>query len=107
MKKENKKLITGLAVGALAGAIAGVLLAPQSGKQTREDIAKYMKEMKEKIAKELVKAGNFTKEKYHEIAGKVVDLYETSKKISKEDAKEIKGMLEDNYEDVKKIAHKE
>ncbi len=107
MKNENKKLVAGLAIGALAGAIAGVLLAPKSGKDTRADIAKYAREMKEKIAKELAKAGEFTKEKYHEIVGKIVDVYETSKKISRDDAKEIKEILDDNYDEVKKIAHKE
>ena len=107
MKKENKKLMAGLAIGALAGAIAGVLLAPKSGKETRADIAKHLKEMKDRIAEELVRAGDFTKEKYQEIVAKIVDIYETSKKISKEDAKEIKDMLDDNYEEVKKIANKE
>lgn len=107
MKNDTKKLITGLAVGAIAGAVAGILFAPKSGKETRADIAKYMHEMKDKISKELAKAGDFTKEKYSEIVKRVVSVYETSKKITAKDAKEIKEMLEDNYEDVKKATASE
>lgn len=106
MKKETKNLMTGLAVGAIAGAVAGILFAPKSGKETRADIAKYMNEMKDKISKELAKAGDFTKEKYDEIVGKIVSMYETSKKVSKKDAAEIKDMLEENYEEVKKASKK-
>lgn len=104
MKDDTKKLITGLAVGAIAGAVAGILFAPKSGKETRADIAKYMHEMKDLISKELAAAGSFTKEKYSQIVQKVVKVYEASKKISSKDAQEIKEMLEDNYEEVKKAA---
>jgi len=102
MKKESKSLITGLAVGAIAGAVAGILFAPKSGKETRADIAKYMHEMKDKISEELVKVGKFSEEQYKVIVAKVVKAYEMAKKISRKDAEEIKEMLEDNYQEVKK-----
>ena len=36
--------------GAAAGAVAGILLAPKSGKETREMLAGYVKEGRERLA---------------------------------------------------------
>jgi gas vesicle protein len=102
MDKQNKGIIIGASVGALAGVIAGILLAPQSGKETRADIAKYIHEMKDKIAEELAKAGEVTKESYNEIVEKIVKVYELDKKITVEDAQDIKEKLNDNYDQVVK-----
>ena len=104
MDKTTKGVIIGASVGVLAGAIAGILFAPQSGKETREDIKKYLQEMKEKIAQELAKVGKITKEKYDEVVNKVVKIYEMEKKITAEDAADIKAKLENNYGEVVKIA---
>ena len=104
MDKTTKGVIIGASVGVLAGAIAGVLFAPQSGKETREDIAKYLHEIKEKIADELSKIGKITKEKYDEVVGKVVKIYETEKKISSKDSADIKDRLVKNYDEVMKVA---
>lgn len=103
MSKKDawKGAAIGAGVGILAGAIAGVLLAPKSGKETRKDIAKYLHEMKDKIAEKLEKAGDFSKEKYIEISNQVVAGYETSKKISAEEAKKIKKDLAQGYQEVK------
>lgn len=102
MDKQSKGVIIGASVGVLAGAIAGILLAPQSGKETRDDIANYIHEMKDKIAEELSKAGKVSKEAYNSIVEKVVKVYELEKKITAEDAKDIKDKLDNNYEAVKK-----
>jgi len=104
MDKTTKGVIIGASVGVIAGAIAGVLFAPQSGEETREDIAKYLHEMKEKIAEQIAKAGKMTKEKYDEIVDKVVRIYEAEKKITASDAADIKKRLENNYQEIMKIA---
>ena len=39
------KFFTGVAIGAAIGAIAGVLLAPQSGEETREKIGDMAKDV--------------------------------------------------------------
>jgi len=102
MDKGTKGIIIGASAGLLAGAIAGILLAPKSGKETRADIAKYLGEMKDKIANELSKVKKLTKEAYNEVVEKVVKVYELEKKISAEDAKDIKKKLDSNYDQVKK-----
>lgn len=38
-KEARKNVLLGLALGAIVGAAAGILLAPASGKKTREDLA--------------------------------------------------------------------
>ncbi|MDF2501491.1 MAG: YtxH-like protein [Anaerosporomusa subterranea] len=54
--KARKKVLAGLAVGAVVGAAAGVLLAPKSGKEIREDIANAAAKFPEK-AKEIAELG--------------------------------------------------
>lgn len=56
-------------IGAVAGAIGGLLLAPQSGKKTREDI----KKMAIKLSKEVSGTVKDTKEKVEEIFGKATE----------------------------------
>lgn len=106
MNKESKGLMIGAAVGVIAGAVAGILLAPKSGKELRGDISKYATDMKDKIADELAKMGAMTKDKYEMAVKKIVAMYETEKKVSTEDAKAIKKMLIENYEEVEKAAKK-
>jgi gas vesicle protein len=106
MKSENKSLLAGVAAGAVAGVIAGILLAPKSGKETRADIAKHMNEIKDKLTKELSKLSEFTKEKYDQIVGKIVDTYEKDKKLTTEEAKKIKEDLKEKYEEVKEASAK-
>jgi len=100
MDKQSKNVIIGASVGVLAGAIAGILLAPKSGKETRADISNYIHEMKDKIADELAKAGDVTKETYNGIVDKIVKVYELGKKITTEDADDIRKKLDDNYDTV-------
>lgn len=102
MEDKSKGIMIGATVGVLAGVIAGVLFAPKSGKQTRADIKDYILEMKDKIAEELTKAGDVTKEAYNEIVDKVVKVYELEKKITAEDVADIKEKLDANFDEVKK-----
>ncbi len=106
MDKKSKGVILGASVGILAGAIAGILLAPKSGKETRADITKHVGEMKDKIAKELSKVGKVSKEAYNEIVEKVVKVYELEKKITPKDAKDIITKLDANYKKVVEVMKK-
>jgi gas vesicle protein len=68
MAKTGKFFLTGL-LAAAAGAVGGLLLAPQSGKQTREDI----KKMLNKLSKEVQGGVQDTKDKVKEVFGNVSD----------------------------------
>jgi gas vesicle protein len=106
MDKQSKGIMIGASVGVLAGAIAGILLAPKSGEETRADITSYIHEMKDKIAEELAKAGEVSKKTYSQIVEKIVNVYELEKKITPKDAKDIKTKLDKNFAQVKKIIKK-
>lgn len=97
-KSAGKFFVAGL-LGAVAGAIGGLLFAPQSGKQTREDIAelanKITKQVKTGVTdtKDKVKEvfGNASEEamdKYKEIRGKIVDKVAAVKTVGNEINKE-------------------
>jgi len=89
MAKKGKFFLTGL-LGTLVGAIGGLLLAPQSGKKTREDI----KKMLSKLNKEVETGVKDTKEKVVEIFGNASD-----EAVSK--YKEIKSTVMNKVAEVK------
>jgi len=68
MAKKGNIFLTGL-FGTLIGAIGGLLLAPQSGKKTREEI----KKMLSKLNKEVETGVKDTKEKVVEVFGNASD----------------------------------
>jgi gas vesicle protein len=87
-KKSNFFLAT--MIGAVAGVVGGLLLAPQSGKKTRDNI----KNMVNKLGKELQGTVKDTKEKVQDIFGQVTD-------TSMEKYKEIKSAVMNKVAEVK------
>jgi len=87
---KSSKFFLATMIGAVAGAIGGLLLAPQSGKETREDL----KKMALKLSKEVGDTVKDTKEKVEEIFGKATD-----KTIAK--YKEIKSTVVNKVAEVK------
>ncbi|MFZ1036455.1 MAG: YtxH domain-containing protein [Smithella sp.] len=67
MSERNSDLLKGLFVGGLIGMVLGVLFAPKSGKETREDITREADEL-------LVKA----KEEYGKAIEKIKTAHDTS-----------------------------
>jgi len=66
MSKNGGKMLFAGVVGALAGVLGGLLLAPQSGRETRRKIAKLAAEISNKIKTETTE----TKERVKDIYGK-------------------------------------
>lgn len=98
MAKSNKFFLATI-IGAVAGAIGGILLAPQSGKKTRQDLKNLamklskevqdtVKERKEKVKEVFGKASDEAIMKYKEIksraVSKVAELKTAGKSIDKE-----------------------
>jgi len=81
------KLALGALIGAVAGFVSGVLLAPKSGQETRNEIKKDALKLKATAEKELNEAAE---------KAKVVAKDVTAK------AKEIKGHFEEAVEDTQK-----
>lgn len=68
MSKKGKFFLTGL-LAATIGAVGGLLLAPQSGKKTREDIVKMLA----KLSKEVQTGAKDTKAKVEEVFGEATE----------------------------------
>jgi len=67
-KNKSSFFLAGL-LGAVAGAIGGLLLAPQSGKETRKDIVRLANQ----ISKDIKTGVGETKKRVAEIFGKATD----------------------------------
>lgn len=85
------RFLAGVIVGGALGAIAGILLAPQSGEETREMLGEASKDVAEKTDKTVKdiqdKAENVVSElqqKGDEIMGKIQDIINKQRNSSSE-----------------------
>lgn len=107
----------GFLAGALGGAIAGILLAPKSGEETRGDIKKLAVDLKDKTVEtyekaraeverkieQVKKAGEKIDEgKYKRIVAEVVDEFKRDTKVTSSAAKQLGEQLSDDWEMVKR-----
>jgi gas vesicle protein len=107
----------GVLVGAITGAIAGILLAPKSGKEAREDLKQFATEtfegakdlyakanesMKVKIAA-LKRAGaRIDQKKYATLVNEVISELKEDFAVTKEVASSVKDELSKDWSKVKK-----
>ena len=80
------KLVTGVLAGAAAGAILGILLAPDKGSETRKKIAKKGNDLSGSVKDGIGKIGDSINNKYQNVKG---------------DAKEMMNEVKDNGMDMK------
>jgi len=92
------KVAAGAFFGAIAGFVTGILLAPKSGRETREDLKEVALKSKDTVVDEAgkakdaaVKVANDVKNRAEEVAGDVSDK-----------AVELKGRTEQAIEGAKK-----
>lgn len=75
MKGTSGKMLLGIIIGAAAGAVAGLLLAPDKGSVTRKKIADKAKEtgdnLKETVTGKYGDMKEFVSDKYDKIKNKV------------------------------------
>lgn len=105
--------IKGLFLGAIAGAAAGILLAPKSGEETRKDLKKLAKEyqekamdmyaatkkMLEKKLDNLKKAGaKLDESKYMDLVNEVVEEVKKDGTVTAEAAKGLGSQLKKDWE---------
>ena len=94
MSEKNSDLLKGLIIGGLIGAAVGVLYAPKSGKETREDIAQTTEELLNKA-----------KEEYEKAVAKSQLVYESALKSLHELELSAKGKVEEVESKVTEFAH--
>jgi len=91
--------------GALLGLMAGLLVAPRSGKATRDNIKRHYEEISDRISDELSRIKDITQETYTQVVGAVVHGFVEAKKITADEAAEIKNELKKGFEEIQK-SHK-
>jgi gas vesicle protein len=92
--------------GALLGVLAGILMAPKAGRETREGIKKAYEEISDRISEELCLLKEVTQETYNQIIHSAVNAYVETKKITVKEAEQIIAQLKEGYEKVRNT-HKE
>lgn len=89
-------------LGALFGAIAGLLFAPKSGKELREDIKKLSEEIIAEAEEKLKEVEVLTKEKYTQIITEIIKSHIQAKKIKQEDIPHLIEGLKNHWKEIEK-----
>ncbi|HOW56806.1 MAG TPA: YtxH domain-containing protein [Smithellaceae bacterium] len=79
MSERTGDLFKGLVIGGLIGAALGILFAPKSGKETREDIGRKTDEIISKAKEEYEKAVEKSKLAYEAAVKRLGDLQTSAK----------------------------
>ena len=116
MSRRSGSFFKGLMFGAVAGAVAGVLLAPKSGEETRADLKKAADEFavkakdayteaKKVLDKKIValkKAGKKIDEgKYKKLVDNVVSEFKNDSEVTSDAAKQLSAQLKKDWAIVK------
>ena len=106
-RKENlkKAKVAGITVlGASAGALAGILLAPKSGKETRNDISTKSAEIKDTI---ITKSSDIKENINERVSKRKSDINEAKEKISNYLSKKKKAKCQEEVTESTEEAAKE
>jgi gas vesicle protein len=112
MSERNGDLLKGLLIGGLIGAVVGILYAPKSGKETREDIVRTTEDLLSRAKDEYEKAIEKSKaayeaalkrmkelelsakEKVHEVEGKVTEFAQHSAETIQDNKNRLKKAID-------------
>jgi len=92
--------------GVMWGVLAGILLAPKAGRETRDEIKKVYGEITDRITEELARLKEVTRDTYAQVVQSAVNVYLETKKISKKEADQIIAELKEGYDKIR-FAHQE
>lgn len=77
---SSSKVLTGIIAGFAAGAVVGVLFAPDKGEVTRERIAEKSKDLSEDVKKRYNEVAETVNEQYENVKGAVQEIRSNSVK---------------------------
>ena len=99
---SNKNLFKGIMAGLAIGGVIGVLFAPKSGRQTRQDLKRAYKATSKDIAKRINDLEDISQSKYDQIVDAVVNEYQKLDPITQEQIDALKATLQDKWNEVAK-----
>jgi gas vesicle protein len=97
---SSSKLLAGVLLGAAAGAVLGILFAPDKGTETRKKIAKKGSDIGDSVKNKFNELGEALQEKYDSIRGEANDMIEKGKDVAqnaKDKAKDLKDETKRTY----------
>ena len=105
-----KRRIFTTALTLAAGAVAGVLLAPRSGRETQKRLKALNEKIKQEIAMELVRVEVLSQRAYNDVVVATLEYYRRVKKVKQADldviAKDLKARWRDIVAEVKRSERK-
>jgi gas vesicle protein len=99
---SNKNLFKGIMAGLAIGGAIGVLFAPKSGRQTRQDLKKAYRATSKDIARRINDLEDISQSKYDQIVDAVVNEYQKLDPITQEQIDALKATLQDKWNEVAK-----
>ena len=97
---SNKNLFKGIIAGLAIGGALGVLFAPKSGKQTRQDLQKAYRATSKDIARRINDLEDISQSKYDQIVDAVVNEYQKLDPITQEQIETLKATLQEKWNEV-------
>lgn len=95
-----KRRIFTTALTLAAGAIAGVLLAPRSGKETKKHLKALSEKIKREVSAELVRVEVLSRKTYNDVVSATLEYYRRIKKVKQADLDVIARDLHARWKDV-------
>jgi len=97
---ENRDFLKGLIIGGLIGAALGILFAPKSGKETREDISRKTQELINRAKDEYEAAVEKSRKAYEAAVEKMKEVQSIARKKASEAGEKV-GELAEAVDDTK------
>lgn len=102
MNKNKERLLEGGLIGAVLGVVAGLLIAPKSGKELREDIKNLPADFYKYISPQIKKIKEMGEEQYHNFMDEGVKKYAKVKKLTQDEEKILKKEAKNSWVQIKK-----